>query len=123
MRLFALWMTAVAVTMALLAPVQAQADDMYWTIKNQTSFKLNYKFYVVGQNLEWPGGGQVYYSYPDDANQTAMQCEAGTQICLGAWEEGNVGRAWGLGASPNNSCTACCYTCEHGFITSTTLTD
>lgn len=123
MRLLAMMAALMGVLVTSVMPVTAQADDMYWTINNQTSFKLNYKFYVAGQNLEWPGDGNVYYSYPGQSMQSGLSCQAGTQVCFGGWEEGNVGRVWGMGASGNNSCEKCCYTCENGFMPTTEIVD
>lgn len=99
------------VALAVLAPAMAQADEMAFFIKNQVSRDIAVELRSRGRDQVWPGGDQVYMVEKNMAKSVPIDCEAGEQICYGAWAVGDDRRSWGVGPDNDNPCDDCCYTC------------
>ena len=59
----------------------------------------------------WPGGDQVYLLEKGEAKSVPVSCNAGENICYGAWVAGDDRIAWGVGPDNDHPCNDCCYIC------------
>jgi hypothetical protein len=115
--------------------VPASAAEMTFQIINDTDRSLNYKLFSRGESLQqWPSKTKAYSINPDAAvQQLKISCEAGEEICWGAWQKvqsisgeikgANGGRdtrttkySTGAGDRGQRSCSHCCHVCRDGAL-------
>jgi hypothetical protein len=97
--------------MAVLAPAVAKADEMAFFMKNQYRRAVVVELRSRDRDQVWPGGDQVYLLEKGEAKSVPISCEAGEQICYGAWVSGDDRISWGVGPDNDHPCDNCCYTC------------
>ena len=102
---------AALLLLAVLAPAMAQADEMAFFMKNQFSRDIAVELRSRDRDQVWPGGDQVYMVEKSVAKSVPIDCEAGEQICYGAWVVGDDRTAWGVGPDNDQPCDDCCYIC------------
>ena len=84
---------------------------MAFFIKNQASRAVAVELRSRDRDQVWPGGDQVYLLEKSEAKSVPISCEAGEQICYGAWVVGDDRRSWGVGPDNDHPCDDCCYIC------------
>jgi hypothetical protein len=99
------------VTCLLLSAAQAQAGDLVWHIKNNTSHHLQIKFDSTTRAYSWPGPNQAWDLNKGKQGNYNIACNAGEYICYAAWSSPGEKVSWGKGFTGTNGCTNCCYTC------------
>ena len=57
----------------------------------------------------WPA--KVYLLEKGEAKSVPISCNAGANICYGAWVAGDDRVTWGVGPDDDDACSDCCYTC------------
>jgi hypothetical protein len=114
----------------------AQSADMTFQLINDTERQLSLKFFSRGESRqEWPSRTKSYVIHPDPAvQQMKLSCEAGEEICWGAWMtvqsqsgemQGNTGQRtthtgkvlYGTGDRGIRPCEYCCHVCKEGLLT------
>jgi hypothetical protein len=85
MTSFKQWVAGVA--LLCLAAGQAMAADMTVQIINNTERALSLKLFSNGESgRHWPGKSRAYSLKPGtDVQELKIDCEAGEQVCWGAW--------------------------------------
>ena len=130
-RLFAL--TVFVIASVLAAP--AAAAEMTFQLVNDTERALNFKLFSRGDSRQqWPSKTKAYSINPDTAvQQVKITCEAGEQICWGAWmkvqsvsgeirgangerETRSSTHSTGAGERGQRSCEHCCHVCTDGAV-------
>ena len=101
----------VLAAMAMLAPAAAQADEMAFFMKNQTGRAVAVELRSRDRDQVWPGGDKVYLLDKGAAKSVPVACNAGENICYGAWVAGDDRVTWGVGPDNDHSCSDCCYVC------------
>lgn len=105
----------------LLAPVEAFADDVTFVMNNQHPNALRVQLYSQDRKYSWPGGDEDFYLDDGETQSMSLSCNAGEQICYGAWIDGDEDTYWGVGPGNKEDCTDCCYVCEGGETEEITL--
>ena len=108
---------AVAVAAAFLAPVGASlavAENVTFIMKNSHQFRVQVELYSQDRNHVWPGNNKVYILDDEETKQIPLSCQAGEQICYGAWVDGDASTYWGVGPNNKQQCDDCCYICQGG---------
>lgn len=103
------------------APSIAQASDITFNLQSQHPNVVSLEFYSQNRNAAWPGDGQVYIMDDYNTQSYKLNCQAGEQICYGAWVRNQSQSYWGVGMDDGNYCTDCCYTCNGGSTPVITL--
>jgi hypothetical protein len=99
---------------AALAPSLARADLLTFYIKNTHTFAVALEFFSHDRNEVWPGNDQVYLLDSDERKSIPIECNAGENICYGAWANGNDRLWWGVGPDNDHPCENCCRICKSG---------
>jgi hypothetical protein len=100
-----------ACLIAVLAPAAAQADEMAFFMKNQYRRAVAVELSSRDRDQVWPGGDQVYLLEKGEAKSVPISCNAGENICYGAWVAGDDRTAWGVGPDRDKPCNDCCFIC------------
>jgi serine/threonine protein kinase len=89
-----------------------------WVIRDNTSEQLSVAFYSKTRpGHGWPDWNQNW-SMTGHENKYTLSCQAGEQICYGAWVTTDPNRNhWGAGLYGRQGCTKCCGTCDGGTYT------
>ncbi|MBF0171542.1 MAG: hypothetical protein HQK87_10735 [Nitrospinae bacterium] len=87
---------------------------MTWRIVDQCDdgVAVNYRFYDVDNNLEWPDR-PAYYTAAE-ANKTyltSFTCPKDGKVCLGATDADRKW-SWGVGLEGTHDCIDCCFFCD-----------
>ena len=100
-----------ALLLAAVAPVAAQADEMAFFMKNKASRAVVVELRSRERDHVWPGDGQVYLLETGESKSVPIACEAGENICYGAWLNGDDRTVWGVGPDNDHPGSDCCYIC------------
>ena len=130
-RLFA----AIVFVVACVPATPAPAAEMTFQLINDSERALNFKLFSRGESRQqWPSKSRAYSINPDAAvQQVKISCEAGEQICWGAWMKvqtvsGEIRGAngerdtrtstytTGAGERGQRSCEHCCHVCTDGLV-------
>ena len=103
----------------MLMVAQAQAGDLIWHIRNNTSYQLQIKFDSQKRAYSWPGPNQAWDLNKKQVGSYNIACNAGEYICYAAWSNPGAKVSWGKGVTGKNGCQNCCYTCG---VTTQTIT-
>lgn len=101
----------VLVAIAMLAAAAAQADEMAFFMKNQAGRAVAVELRSHDRDQVWPGDDKVYLLEKGEAKSVPISCNAGENICYGAWVAGDDRVTWGVGPDDDHACDDCCYTC------------
>lgn len=84
------------------------------TIRLQSNAKnvVDVQFYATGRRNVWPAPDKVYSIEDYKVHQYALSCQAGEQICYGAWLRGRNSTYWGVGDGNRHRCERCCFRCN-----------
>ena len=95
--------------------VPAQQSQFTMQFRSQWHSPLQLAFYSRSRNFAWPGGDGGYTLNPGRQDFT-LNCQAGEQICWGAWEADDRSSYWGTGYGGRENCPEghCCFTCNGG---------
>ena len=92
----------------------AFAEEVTFVMNNHHPNAVEVQLYSDSRDHVWPDADEVYL-LDDGATKTmTLDCEAGEQICYGAWISGDQSTFWGVGPGKTQVCDNCCYTCEGG---------
>ena len=86
-----------ALLLAALVPAAATADEMAFFMKNKASRAVAVELRSRDRDHVWPGDGEVYLLEKGEAKSVPIGCEAGENICYGAWLNGDDRMVWGVG--------------------------
>ncbi|AXS42378.1 hypothetical protein D1F64_02350 [Breoghania sp. L-A4] len=92
----------------------APAETLTWTITSQHPNTIELEFYSQSRKHVWPGKGKVYVIDDYDEHTYTLKCDAGEDICYGAWVKNESSTYWGSGKGDKEGCEECCYTCDGG---------
>lgn len=130
---------ALIVLCAIIIGAQAIAADMTFQLINDTERSLNLKLFSRGESLQqWPSKTKAYSIMPgSEIQKIKITCEAGEQICWGAWMVtqsvsgevvGPAGErrqtrtahiSYGVGERAQRPCARCCQVCTEGALVAT----
>ena len=100
----------------VLEPREAQqpVPTITFRMRNNHPNFVALSFYSKSDaSRSWPGGGQVYPMRDRQLNDYRLTCQAGEQICYGAWVDGSLlSPYWGTGYGGRQGCANCCYVCS-----------
>lgn len=99
--------------LALLAARPALADSLTWNIRSEHPNIVHLEFYSDSGTV-WPGGDEVFSLEDSQVQSFPLACDAGEQICYGAWVDGNESVQWGAGRGGGEGCDDCCLVCDGG---------
>ena len=126
---------AIAVACLTATSTPSAAAEMTFQLVNDTDRPLNLKLFSKSEShQQWPSKTKAFSVRPDAAvQQIKITCEAGEQICWGAWmtvqsvggEAGAGGQratstaryTAGAGERGQRSCANCCHVCKDGVLT------
>ena len=97
--------------LALLIAAPAQADQMAFFMKNEAPLGVVVELSSTDRNTVWPGDDQVYFLEKGEKKSVPIKCQAGENICYGAWLNGDAGTFWGVGPERDQLCEDCCTIC------------
>lgn len=102
-----------ALGVALLLPIatMASAENITFTIENESDFDIQIEFYSQDRSHAWPGGDQAYNLSSGADNAYRLECRDGEKICYGAWVKGKSSTYWGVGLNNKYTCESCCQRC------------
>lgn len=118
-RLRALAASLFAVSALVAAP--GFADETTFIMQNDHPNALRVELYSQDRDHVWPGDGQDYYLSDGEVKTMPLECDAGENICYGAWIDGDENTYWGVGPGNKQDCETCCFTCEGGETEQITL--
>lgn len=93
---------------------------MKWPFRSKFK-KVEVKFFSKTRNAVWPGGNEVFTINDTDQHHMDLTCNAGEEICYGAWPPGDTSTFWGVGRDGKQGCTDCCRKCINGKAEKTVL--
>jgi hypothetical protein len=96
---------------ALLLATPAHAADMAFFVKNQRSHAVAVELFSHDRDMVWPGDDQVFLIEPGSQKSVPISCNAGENICYGAWVSGNDSISAGVGPDNDQPCDTCCFIC------------
>lgn len=129
-------LSALAIFCAAVNCPPAMSAEMTFQMVNDTERSLNLKLFSRGESLQqWPSKTKAYSIMPGaEIQQIKITCEAGEQICWGAWMVTQsvsgeiVGPAgerrqtrtahirYGVGERAQRPCERCCHICTEGVL-------
>ena len=103
-----------SVAFAVLASgfMPAAAETLSFRVKNDSPHVIELAFYSMNRAYEWPGNNQAWVLKDNLIHTFRLTCQRGEDICLGAWQQGNRNRYWGMGFNADHECENCCYYCN-----------
>lgn len=104
-------------------PGQLRADDLIVRMESEHPNSVSVMFYSTSRDFIWPGNEEVFLIDDDGVHTYPLQCEAGEQICYGAWVRGDDKSFWGVGRNDNHDCSDCCFQCSGGETRIITLSE
>jgi hypothetical protein len=109
---------ALAVVGFLSALAPAHAETLTFHLNNATGKSLQVRLFSQTRAWQWPSATSSYVLKKKKTGSYPITCNAGEQVCYGAWPTKKP-TSWGWGVGPGTmKCTACCYMC--GATTGTT---
>lgn len=82
--------------------------SMAFRVRSEYKYKAQIAFYSQTRKGHYWGA----YDLNDyDTHTISINCQAGEQICYGAWDRGASSPYWGVGPNDTHSCTRCCWSC------------
>jgi hypothetical protein len=102
-----------ALGVALLMPIVtvASAENITFSLENESDYDIQIEFYSQDRSHAWPGGDQAYNLASGDENSYKLACRGSEKICYGAWVKGKSATYWGVGLNNKQACESCCQTC------------
>ena len=110
-RLFAASRAVAALISVLVLAAPAFAADVSFVMNNHHPNAVEVELYSQDRDQLWLGGDKVYLLDKGAAKSVPVSCNAGEQICYGAWVAGDDRVTWGVGPDNDHSCGDCCYIC------------
>ncbi len=114
------------ISSALLISVfagSASADSLTVRMESEHENSVAVMFYSTSRDHIWPDNKDVFLIDDDGVHTYPLQCQAGEQICYGAWVRGGPKSFWGVGPDNKQSCDDCCFQCEGGETRIISLTE
>jgi hypothetical protein len=84
---------------------------MAFFMKNEAPLGVVVELSSTDRNTVWPGDDQVYFLEMGEKKSVPIKCQAGENICYGAWLNGDAGTFWGVGPDRDQLCEDCCTIC------------
>ena len=103
-----------AAAMAIAFGSAAYADDMTFYMKHNSQTGIAIEFFSQDRNQVWPGNDKVYFLDKGEKKSVTVECQAGENICYGAWVAGDDSVWWGVGPDNDKKCDTCCRICVDG---------
>lgn len=101
----------------------ATAEDLTVFLESAHPNSVSLRFYSTTREYLWPDNEDVFIIDDNEVHGYPLACEAGEQICYGAWVRGDESRYWGVGPDNTYDCEDCCFRCEGGETAIITLTE
>ncbi len=105
---------AIAGLIAAASTSVALADDMTFYMKHSRPTGIAIELFSQDRRQVWPGNDKVYFLDVGERKSVTVECQAGENICYGAWVNGDDSIWWGVGPDNNQQCNDCCRICVDG---------
>jgi hypothetical protein len=92
----------------------AFAEEVTFVMNNHHPNAVEVQLYSDARDHVWPDNDEVYLLDDGETKTMTIECQAGEQICYGAWISGDEETFWGVGPGKTQDCDDCCYTCQGG---------
>lgn len=101
---------------AMLAPATSSVaqEGMTMFIRNLQPRAVVVEFHGRKSGTVWPGDTKVYLLDKDERKSVTISCQAGENVCFGAWANGNDRISYGVGPDDDQTCSECCRICVEG---------
>src|SRR5882672_8426232 len=96
---------------ALLLATPAHAAEMAFFVKNLRQQSVAVELFSHDRETVWPGDDKVFMIEPHSQKSVPISCNAGENICYGAWVNGQDNISAGVGPDNDQPCDTCCFIC------------
>jgi hypothetical protein len=102
---------AVGIVCLIASLAQAHAEDIKFRILNSSPYDVQVRFYSKSRSASWPGANSAWNQNDHVVHDYNLTCNAGEEICYGAWSMPNHDDKWGVGDEGKLGCSNCCGKC------------